>query len=220
MLIYVNRDKSEMIKSQFVLSDSFIVPRYISISSQHLSLLLSSFLPHFSYTVPFSVFSNCTVYKMYTFLAYMLSHVNVLVYTYSTHVSAHARRNVIGLPPGALCKFAHACSYRRWPSIRFRARLCTSTFPPTDSEEGLSSVPVRRNTTVRNTYRTLHEHRIPMFVPSLEKSPFITAPLVFLRRSDSRDFRSTYEFEVGAFIGQPVYPRGIGWSVVIEMNFC
>lgn len=83
------------------------VPPFLIASPSACNLFFS-----FSYA-SFSLFSNCTVYKMYTFLAYMLTHASLLVYTYSAHVSAHARRNVIGLPPSTLCKFAHARSYRR-----------------------------------------------------------------------------------------------------------
>lgn len=160
-----------------------------------------------SYTASFSPFSNCIVYKIYTFFAYMLSHVSVLVYTYSIHGSAHARRNVIGLPPGALCKFAHARSYRRWPSIRSRARGCVrplfhrqipkrvsllrSGTPQHDRKEHVAHVTRPSHSDVRSFAR-----KISVYYGATRVS----------RRSDSRDFRSTYE----EFEAEPsAWPIGI-----------
>lgn len=203
MLIYENCDKRRwfvICSLWFVYCSPVFQKIHLHFSSHHLSLLLSSFLPYFSHTVSLSLFSNC----IWCIECMRPSHTCSLTFSYThtylvTHVSARAKRNVIGLPPGALCKFAHARSYCRRPSHTFPgARLCVRPLFHRQIPKGLSSVPVRRNTAVGT--RTAHWTNIAFrtFAPSLEKSPFTTAnPSCSYVRSDSRDFRSTYEFGAG-----------------------
>lgn len=119
------------------------------------------------------------------------------MHTHSRTCTARARRNVIGLPPSPLCKFAHACSY---PSTvhTFPARLYAPTFPSTNSEGYLSlSLPPLRSLHVpwlERTRTALHERRIPKFTSLRKISAVCSYPRsAFPRRFDSRDFRSTYE---------------------------